>query len=101
MTFWSVTPSVNLPSIKELGLIPKIGVRSALQGETEPAVYMFTNKEDLEDALVNWLGEELEDEPITMMKITLPTSYEPFLKRVAFEVQCRKTIPADWIEFLE
>lgn len=64
MTMYHVTPIENLPSIKRYGLIPKIGKRSQKLGEPVEAVYLFLNKDEVNDALANWLGDEfwLENE---------------------------------------
>lgn len=47
-----------------------IGPRSAAVGEPVPGVYLFSSREAVETALLNWLGEELEDEAIVILQIS-------------------------------
>ena len=60
-TFYHVTLLENWKSIKENGLIPKIGELSKLIDETQKRIYLFPNIEDMENALYNWLGETIND----------------------------------------
>lgn len=55
---YHVTNSKNIRSIKKNGLLPN------KNSEMNDAygVYMFKNKNDLEDALANWLGDKFYDE---------------------------------------
>lgn len=68
--FYHVTPRANLPAILREGLKPQCGPRSALCGETAPAVFVFCNQTALDDALTNWLGEAFdEDEALVILEI--------------------------------
>lgn len=97
---YHVTPSENLPSILGSGLKPAIGPRSAELGEPQPFVYLFRSLQDVETALMNWLGEALEDagelaileiEPSATTASRLQTSSEDY------EVRCDTVIPANCI----
>lgn len=57
-----VTTEKALPGILEAGLLPQIGERSAQLGESEPAVFLFSSFENMENALWNWLGEVFDEE---------------------------------------
>lgn len=93
--FYHVTPTVNLASIQANGLVPQSGGRSEQMGDH--GIFMFASPEDAEDAVMNWLGDEFgEDEPLTLLKITLPA--EANVSREAFEIVCHDPIPPQYIE---
>jgi hypothetical protein len=71
ITVYHVTPKRNLKSIKSNGLTPQIGDNSTRLGETEEAIHVFYNLDDLEDALSNWDLFD-EDEELVCLKITVP-----------------------------
>lgn len=100
MTLYHVTPSFNVDSIQKDGLQPRIGERSLSAGEKTPAVFLFANKDDLEQALMNWLGEIFEDEELVILEIQLPLEYKQFLVKNEYEITCSVTIPPQCIQFL-
>jgi hypothetical protein len=57
-----VTYASELESISSCGLLPSIGPRAKLAGETQPRVYLFRGLDDVEGALTNWLGDVLTDD---------------------------------------
>ena len=72
--FYHVTKSVNVQSILRKGLIPQTGERSAKLDDH--GVYLFNHKTTLEDALMNWLGDEFdEDEKLTVLLVNLPKDF--------------------------
>lgn len=71
--FFHVTPTSNLDSIMKQGLIPRVGERSAKVGE-KPAIHLFHNWDEVEDAMMNWMGDEFEDEPLSLLKVTVPAT---------------------------
>lgn len=74
-TFWHVTTKARLPSILKKGLLPKKEKRGQGFESSEPRIYLFKSKADMEDGIDNWLGDELpEDEPLVILKINLPDS---------------------------
>lgn len=102
-TFYHVTSCTNAHKISREGLQPQIGERSEACGEQIPAIFLFASQESMENALTNWLGEELGDERITILEIRLPKSYEDdlvFDPAVGYEVRCLRDIPPDYIVFL-
>lgn len=72
---YHVTPTRNLPSIRKLGLIPRIGPNSRQLGETQPLIYLFPTRVDVNDALMNWLGDQYDDdEPLSLLTLNVPSS---------------------------
>lgn len=68
--YYHVTPAKNVPSIMKNGLVPKIGTRSANFGEADKHVYLFPSKDEMETAMMNWLGDEFdEDEPLAVLAV--------------------------------
>ena len=57
---YHATEIANIESIRANGLVPQIGPRSSCI-ENTPGVYLFKNKEDYQDAMMNWLGDEFSD----------------------------------------
>lgn len=101
MIFYHVTPLSNLDSILRTGLQPQIGERSQYAGETTPAVYLFASKKDLEQAMLNWAGDEFEDEEIVYLEIQLPLEYENYLRPNGFETTCEIAIPPQYIQVID
>lgn len=70
MNFYHVTEKNNLDSIMNHGLQPRVGPRSEELGEKEAAVYLFPDLESVENALMNWLGAEFDDDSeLVILKI--------------------------------
>jgi hypothetical protein len=99
MILYHVTLQSNLGSILKNGLIPRIGERSEKLNE-KPGIFLFPSVRDMENALLNWLGEEYEDieEPLVSLKITLPDDF-PLEAPVEFERVSRRIIDHQYIEF--
>lgn len=57
---YHVTRRVNLPSIKKVGLEPKVPEDFGPDGD-EKGVYLFKTYDDMINALYNWLGERIEE----------------------------------------
>ena len=66
---YHVTPTKNIKSIAKEGLKPGIGDRSNKIMREKSGIYVFPSRMAAEDAVMNWLGDEFEDEPLTMLKI--------------------------------
>lgn len=60
--YYHVTPADNLDSIMRVGLRPSIGHRAISCGEDTPQVYLFGHRKDVDNALMNWLGDEFDDD---------------------------------------
>lgn len=68
---YHITPTKNLKSIAKYGLNPTIGDRSSQIVGEKTGIYVFPDKRSAEDAVVNWLGDEFDDEPLSMLKIDI------------------------------
>lgn len=102
MIYYHVTTKKALDKIKKEGLQPQIGQRSQKIGEVFPAIYLFTTRDDMEDAIYNWLGEELENEEIYSLKIDLPKGF-PLDEGVQgdWEVRSYQKIPMEYVQAIE
>ena len=79
MAFYHATPAANLSAILAEGLEPRIGARSRMIGEEEPAIYLFDALPLLEDAIGGWLGDAYEEAGIpevALLEITLSPELE-------------------------
>lgn len=93
-TYHHVTPRENLKSIRQQGLIPRRGKRSAALGEEQDAVYLFTSPEAVHDALINWLLDEFEEkDELVVIDISLPDDFEITQKPGSFEATSSRCIP--------
>lgn len=94
-----VTPAYNYPGILKFGLLPQLGKRSAkVVGET-PSVFLFVTRDDVTDALNNWLGDEFEeetDEPLLVLQLDLPDDF-PLDQHVDWEKISHKAISSEFI----
>ena len=95
-----VTPAKFIPSILMHGLRPFIGDRSARKGEQSPGIYLFTDRDSVETALLNWLGDELEsdygdDVDLTIIEIDVGNLYAT--SDVGYEICIDETITASRI----
>ena len=74
-TFYHITYYKNIDSIKHKGLIPAIGENSIDCKELEPTIYLFNNKDDVENAMLNWVSELFSDEPIMVCVIQVSNDF--------------------------
>jgi superfamily I DNA and RNA helicase len=89
---YHVTPRRFLKTILRDGLLPKAPEDYGTSGDTK-AVYLFKNLDDVENALMNWLGErinEIEDETgveedVIVLKIDI-AGLKGFLASVEYEL---------------
>lgn len=97
-----VTPVSNLPAILVEGLQPSIGPRSALLGESQPAVYLFQTRSDVENALMGWLGDELDEEEVAIIQLSALECWHPAEaargQGADFELVILRPIPAGAVE---
>lgn len=92
---YHVTPASNLPSILHSGLVPQIGERSTLLGESSNGIYLFTSAEACETGLMNWLGDEFEDTELIILEFDEAGIFGD--ASAGYELVCTSTIPADRI----
>lgn len=70
---YHLTPLAKIADILREGLVPQIGQRSKLAGETQPAIFCFHDLTQVEDALMQWIGDYFdEDEPLAVLRIAAP-----------------------------
>ena len=68
---YHVTPKRNLKYIMKEGLTPQIESNSSSYGETEERLYFFPTVVDAEDAAMNWLGDQYEDEILALLEVDI------------------------------
>lgn len=86
MYAYHITTYDMVRSILKYGLIPKIGKRSK-KLETSKAIHLFKSKNDVEDALMNWLGDEFdEDTRLVLLKIQIPNNVVVYYDGLALNV---------------
>jgi hypothetical protein len=95
---YHLTLEKNLSSIMDSGLIPAIGSCSAAFGETVAAVYLFKELDDALDALANWYGDTVGDQPVVLLEVDTECLS---LIKVEFEYQCLEVISSTAIKVLE
>jgi len=91
---YHVTPAVNLDNILMQGLIPQTGDRTRkIEGE-KPAIYCFPDKVAMEDAMMNWLGDEFEeDEALALLEIYTTGLKGQVTEGAEYEVAITSKIP--------
>ncbi len=98
--YYHVTEAKNLSGILRDGLIPSIGPRSQMIGETVPAVYLFPDLDSVVAAVENWLGEVFdEDVSLIFLELQLPSDIEKalFCDSAEYERISRLPIPPNCI----
>lgn len=97
MLAYHVTSRGNLDSILEHGLTPRTGPNAAQLGETEHAVYCFSSMGACEDALMNWLGEQFDEDDALVILTVRVDGLALRLAEVEWEVAIRETVPPERI----
>jgi len=87
-----VTPTKNLKSIAKQGLVPGIGDRSKKIAGEQSGIFVFADQTSAEDAVMNWLGDEFDDEPLTMLKIDVSGLEKNISKGADYEWVVNTTI---------
>ena len=107
-TYYHVTALSNLPSSKQVGLIPQVGPNARACEESHPSVFLFKDREAMEDALMNWLGETLsesfgEDAALLIMHVTLTEEEANSLETspVSYEAVSHITITPERLTFYD
>ena len=95
---YHVTPTKNLKSIAKQGLTPAVGGRSSKISGEQKGIYVFPDKVSAEDAVMNWLGDEFDDEPLTMLKIDVSGLEKDITKGADYELVIDKTIEPNRIK---
>lgn len=98
---YHVTPAENLDSIMSKGLIPQKGDRSRKILNEKPAIYCFPDKDAMEDAVMNWLGDEFEeDEALALLEIDTTGLDGHVTEGAEYEVAVTSAIPPQNIRIL-
>ncbi len=79
MIVYHVTPESNLESILEKGLQPSIGKLSSKANEPFSIVCFFESKEAVENGIMNWMGDNLEEDiPLVILECDVdPDAVKP------------------------
>lgn len=97
---YHVTPHDNIAGILRDGLVPQLGPRSLIVNETVPAIFCFTDLDEVENALMNWLGDYFDvDEPLALLRVTLDDS-AAIGAGAGYEVVVLEPIPAEAVNVL-
>lgn len=98
--YYHVTSLDNVEAIMRDGLKPGYGPRSQAAAESVPAIYLFPTRVAAEDATMNWLGDEMEDdETMALIRVTLPTKWD-LKSEVPYEVYSTEPIPPKFLKVL-
>ncbi len=98
---YHVTPSKNLDEIMSKGLIPQTGDRARKIENEKPAIYCFPDKTSMEDAVMNWLGDEFdEDEQLALLEIYTTGLKGQVTDGAEYEVAITSAIPPQNIRIL-
>jgi hypothetical protein len=98
---YHVTPSENLDSIMSKGLLPQIGDRTRKIVDEKPAIYCFPDKNAMEDAMMNWLGDEFdEDEALALLEIYTAGLKGQVTEGAEYEVAITSAIPPQNIRII-
>ena len=95
---YHVTPKRNLKYIMKEGLTPQIGSNSSSYGETEERLYFFPTVVDAEDAAMNWLGDQYEDEILALLEVDITGI--PMKKDVEWELYTNQPISPERIKVI-
>lgn len=98
---YHVTPSENLDNILTSGLVPQVGDRSRKIIGEKSAIYCFPDKDSMEDAMMNWLGDEFdEDEPLALLEIDTTGLDGHVTDGAEYEVAITSVIPPQNIRII-
>ena len=75
---YHVALSRNIHRIMRRGLVPPRGPRSRMLGESLDAIYLFREREAVDDALGSWLGDALPDVPLTLLRVQFPRTQRSY-----------------------
>lgn len=92
---YHVTPEKNVKYILQHGLTPSIGSASSSYGESEERTYLFPTLDDVEGAVSSWLGDQYENDIISLLKVDV-TGIQ-LKSDVAYEKYTNQTIPPNRI----
>ena len=97
---YHVALSRSIHRIMRRGLVPTRGPRSRMLGESLDAIYLFREREAVDDALCNWLGEALPDIPLTLLQVKVPDGATLVETTAEYEIVVANRIPPQNIAVL-
>lgn len=101
MELFHLTNQHLIPQILQEGLRPELGERSSLC-EEKKAIFLFTSMEALEDAVLNWFGDDVDEQiPLGVLRVTIPEFWERNIlidPNVGYEAVCKVPIPPEFIQ---
>ena len=97
---YHVALSRSIHRIMRRGLVPTRGPRSRMLGESLDAIYLFREREAVDDALCNWLGEALPDVPLTLLQVKVPSATLIETTAAEYEISVANHIPPENIAVL-
>jgi len=98
---YHVTLASNLDSIMKAGLRPQVGARSNKITGEQSAIYCFPDKHSVENAMMNWLGDEFdEDEELALLEIDTRNLTGEYTPNAEFEIAITSLIPPNRIKVL-
>ena len=111
---YHVTPLDQVGKILETGLEPRIGPRSEAM-ELEPRIWLFGDQESVDQALMNWLGDEMYGAEwrsgYAVLRIDLPAdwfkqrrvekTFHPYGSERSWEWSTSENIPGEFIEVID
>lgn len=105
---YHVTQERNLKSIMKKGLVPKVPKDFGDDGDYK-GVYLFKTKDDMDNAMYNWMGERIEeweednDKEFkeTLLTVDLTGMEFSLIDSVEYEWTCTETIPPERIIKIE
>lgn len=97
--FYHVTRTDAISSIMKDGLIPSIGERSVKLNE-KPSIFLFKSVDDVENAMMNWLGDEFGDDSVTLLEIKIPDHIKVYPTSAGYEYQVFDSISPEYIKNL-
>lgn len=83
-----------------------IGPLSKLNNETEKRIYLFTDYSSMENAMMNWLGDNLneiygDDKVYSYLEIKLPNEFNLIESNADYEKYSYEVIPPIYIKHLK
>lgn len=100
--YYHVAESKNVPIILTDGLLPQIGPRALLCGEPVAAIYLFPSKDEMEQAMLTWLGDCFDDSvDLTVLEVVDPIEAPLTLEQQGWESICYEPIPPERIRICQ
>ena len=114
ITLYHVTPLDQVPTILENGLEAREGLRSK-QIELEPRVWLFGDLDSVDQAIMNWFGDEMVGDEwrsgYAVLQVDLPATwfqdrrvektFDPYGSERSWEWSTRESISSEYLEVVD